>query len=189
MQIKKRIEQSSVLLNKLHSDEKLIQIIEDVIRAAAGVFHQGGRMLLCGNGGSAADAQHIAAELSGRFKTDRPPLDAEALHVNTSYLTAVANDYGFDVVYERLVQAKGREGDMLIAISTSGNSENIIKAMIAAREKNMIVVAMTGKSGGKMKDFCDFLINVPSDDTPFVQEMHIIVGHILCGEIEKLFVY
>jgi len=185
MQIQERIAQSVQVLNNLMNDLPLIKTIEDVGRAAVGVFHCGGRLLLCGNGGSAADAQHIAAELSGRFKLDREPLDAEALHVNTSYLTAVANDYGFDVVYERLVRAKGREGDMLIAISTSGNSENIVRAIDAAREKNMIIVGMTGQKGGKMVDLCDFLINVPSDDTPFIQEMHILVGHILCEFIER----
>jgi D-sedoheptulose 7-phosphate isomerase len=185
MQFKEKLEQSISNLQLFQNDEALLNTIRDVAAVSIEALKQGGRILLCGNGGSAADAQHIAAELSGRFKTDRKPLDAEALHVNTSYLTAVANDYGFDVVYERLVRAKGREGDMLIAISTSGNSENIIKAMIAAREKNMIVAGMTGKSGGKMKDLCDFLINVPSDDTPFIQEMHIITGHMLCEEIEK----
>jgi D-sedoheptulose 7-phosphate isomerase len=184
MNIKERIAQSVQVLQQLMSNEILTDTIEDVAKAASGVFYSGGRMLLCGNGGSAADAQHIAAELSGRFKIDREPLDAEALHVNTSYLTAVANDYGYDVVYERLVKAKGREGDMLIAISTSGNSENIIRAIDAAREKNMIIVGMTGHLGGKMADICDFLINVPSDDTPFIQEMHILVGHILCEYIE-----
>ncbi len=186
MNIAKRIQKLSDLLQKMQSDEKLTETIEHIARVSAGVFHQGGRMLLCGNGGSAADAQHIAAELSGRFKMERQPLDAEALHVNTSYLTAVANDYGYDVVYERLVWAKGREGDILIAISTSGNSENILRAIEAARGKNMIVVGMTGSRGGKMKEMCDYLIRVPSNDTPYVQEMHILVGHILCEMIENL---
>jgi len=186
MDISKKIQELSDALQALQSNQVLIDTIEDVIRAAAGVFHRQGRLLLCGNGGSAADAQHIAAELSGRFKIDRQALDAEALHVNTSYLTAVANDYGFDIVYERLVQAKGREGDMLIALSTSGNSQNIINAIHAAREKNMIIVGMTGQNGGKMKDICDFLLNVPSDDTPLIQEMHILIGHILCEHIEIL---
>jgi D-sedoheptulose 7-phosphate isomerase len=186
MNIQPKIKELSDALHTLQSDQKLIETIEDVIRAASGVFHRQGRLLLCGNGGSAADAQHIAAELSGRYKIDRHPLDAEALHVNTSYLTAVANDYGFDVVYERLVQAKGREGDMLIALSTSGNSQNIINAIHAARDINMIIVGMTGNNGGEMKDICDFLINVPSNDTPLIQEMHIMIGHILCEHIEIL---
>lgn len=186
MDIKKRIQELIDALEVLKADEVLTDKIRSVAMAAAGVFHQGGRMLLCGNGGSAADAQHIAAELSGRFKIDREPLDAEALHVNTSYLTAVANDYGYDVVFERLVRAKGREGDILIALSTSGNSENIIRAVNAAREKNMIIVGMTGKSGGKMKDLCDYLINVSSDDTPLIQELHIMIGHLLCEQIELL---
>jgi len=184
--IEDRIEQSVELLKRMQTDQMLLETIEDVARIAAGVLHNGGRLLFCGNGGSAADAQHIAAELSGRFKMNRQPFDAEALHVNTSYMTAVANDYGFDVVYERLVQAKGREGDMLVAISTSGNSENIARAIIAAREKNMIVVGLTGQSGGKIAEMCDFLMNVPSVDTPLIQEMHILIGHILCERIEIL---
>ncbi len=184
MKIQERITQSVEVLQKLRNDLSLHETIEDVARIASGVFFNGGRMLLCGNGGSAADAQHIAAELSGRYKMDREPIDAEALHVNSSYLTAVANDYGYDVVYERLLRAKGREGDMLLAISTSGNSENIIRAIQAGREKNMIIVGMTGQNGGKMKDLCDYIICIPSEETPVIQEMHILIGHILCEMIE-----
>jgi len=185
MQFKEKLEQSISNLQLFQNDETLLNTIRDVANVSIEALKQGGRILLCGNGGSAADAQHIAAELTGRYKIDRNPIDAEALHVNTSFLTAVGNDYGFDVIYERLVKAKGRKGDVLMAISTSGNSENILKAVHAARDKEMIVVGMTGKSGGQMKDICDFLINVPSDDTPFIQEMHIMIGHMLCEEIEK----
>jgi D-sedoheptulose 7-phosphate isomerase len=142
-------------------------------------------VLFCGNGGSAADAQHLAAELSGRFYTDRDPLFAEALHVNTSYMTAVANDYSYDVVYERLVKAKGRKGDVLIGISTSGNSVNIIKALEYANSIGMITIGMTGETGGKMKDHCKYLINVPSKDTPRIQEVHILLGHIICEIVEN----
>ena len=145
----------------------------------------GGKLLLMGNGGSAGDAQHIAAELTGRFYLDREPLDAEALHVNTSYLTAVANDYGYDQVYDRLVRAKGRAGDVLIAISTSGNSKNILLAAEAAKSIGMAVVGMTGKSGGHLNAVCDVLINVPDNDTPRIQECHIMIGHILCEFVEK----
>ena len=139
----------------------------------------------CGNGGSAADAQHIAAELSGRFYYDRPPLFAEALHVNTSYLTAVANDYSYNEIYARLMRAKGRKGDVLVGISTSGNSENVIRAMKVAKEKGLINVAWTGETGGKMKACADLLINVPSTDTPRIQESHIMIGHIICEIVEQ----
>ena len=150
----------------------------------------GGKVLLCGNGGSAADAQHIAAELSGRFYYDREPLFAEALHVNTSYLTAVANDYSYDEVYARLVKAKARKGDILIAISTSGNSVNVIKALQTAKEIGVLTIGLTGISGGKMnnRSLCNFLFRVPSNDTPRIQEAHILIGHILCELVEqKLF--
>jgi D-sedoheptulose 7-phosphate isomerase len=149
------------------------------------VFKNDKKILLCGNGGSAADAQHLAAELSGRFYIDRPPLFAEALHVNTSYLTAVANDYSFDEVYARLVKAKGRPSDILIGISTSGNSSNIIKAIYAAKEVGMISVGFTGKTGGKMVGLCDYLINIPSQDAARIQEAHILIGHIICEIVER----
>ncbi len=147
-------------------------------------FQAGGKALFCGNGGSAADAQHIAAELSGRFYTDRPPLYAEALHVNSSYVTAVANDYGYDMVFSRMVQAAGRPGDVLVAISTSGNSGNILKAIEMASSKGMTVIGFTGENGGKMKASCDLLLNVPSTDTPRIQEAHILLGHIICEIVE-----
>ena len=142
-------------------------------------------MLLCGNGGSAADAQHLAAELSGRFYYDRAPLPAEALHTNSSFTTAVANDYSFEDIYSRAVHASGRKGDILIGLSTSGNSENIIRALKTAREMGILTVGMTGETGGKMKPFCDYLINVPSDDTPRIQESHILIGHIICELVES----
>ena len=147
-------------------------------------FENGGKILFCGNGGSAADAQHLAAEFSGRFYYDRPPLYAEALHVNSSFVTAVANDYSYDEVYARMIRAMGRKGDILVAISTSGNSGNILRAIDAALEVGMIVVGMTGKTGGLMKEKCAFLLNPPSTDTPRVQESHIMIGHILCELVE-----
>ncbi|HCL56745.1 MAG TPA: phosphoheptose isomerase, partial [Spirochaetia bacterium] len=143
------------------------------------------KILFCGNGGSAADAQHLAAEFSGRFYIDREPLDAEALHCNTSYLTAVANDYSYDEIYSRLVKAKGQKGDVLVGLSTSGNSKNIIKAIETANQIGMITVGFTGESGGKMKDICQYLINVPSNDTPRIQEAHMMIGHIICELVEK----
>jgi len=163
----------------------LLSAIEEVAAACINTFTNKGKVLFCGNGGSAADAQHLAAEFSGRFYYDRDPLDSEALHVNTSYLTAVANDYSYDEVYARLVRAKGNAGDILIALSTSGNSANIIKAIEAAHEKGMVTVGLTGQTGGKMHDICDLLINIPSTDTPRIQESHILVGHIICELVES----
>lgn len=159
------------------------------IRAAAdamlAAFRADGKVLFCGNGGSAADAQHIAAELSGRFYRDRPPLFAEALHVNSSFVTAVGNDYGYDEVFARMTEAAGRRGDVLVAISTSGSSPNILKAVERARQRGMAVVGMTGQSGGKMRELCDVLLNVPSAETPRIQEAHILIGHILCEIVER----
>ena len=163
----------------------LIATILKVAKEIVLAFKNDKKVLFCGNGGSAADAQHLAAELSGRFYFDREPLFAEALHVNTSYLTAVANDYSYDEVYSRLVKAKGRKGDILIGISTSGNSKNIIKAIEVANNIGMITVGMTGETGGKMRDICKYLINVPSKDTPRIQEAHIMIGHIICEIVEK----
>jgi D-sedoheptulose 7-phosphate isomerase len=143
------------------------------------------KVLLCGNGGSAADAQHISAELTGRFYKNRSPLFAEALTVNTSYITAVANDFSYNDIFSRLVMAKGRKGDILIGISTSGNSENVINAIKIANEMELITVCFTGKTGGKLRNLCKHLIEIPSNDTPRIQEAHILIGHILCEIVEK----
>lgn len=167
----------------LENDEllKTICLVADVIVKA---FKDGKRVYFCGNGGSAADAQHLAAEFSGRFYMDRKALPAEALHCNTSYLTAVANDYSFDVIYSRMIEGIGQETDVLVGLSTSGNSANIVKAFEAARQKKMITIGFTGESGGKLKDLTDYLINIPSTDTPRIQESHIMVGHIVCQLVE-----
>ena len=138
----------------------------------------------CGNGGSAADAQHLAAELSGRFYFDRQPLNAEALHCNTSYLTAVANDFGYDLIYSRLLEGTAKKNDIVVGISTSGNSKNIVNAFQTAKEFEMGIIAMTGEDGGDMKNYADILLNVPSKDTPRIQESHILIGHIICELIE-----
>lgn len=183
--IKARIKESIELKSKILENDELINTISCVANEIVKAFKEDKKVLLCGNGGSAADAQHIAAELSGRFYFDRPPLLAEALHVNTSYLTAVANDYSYDEVFSRLVSAKGRKGDILIGISTSGNSKNILKAIETANDIGMITLGMTGESGGKMKQLCRYLINVPSKDTPRIQEAHILIGHIICEIVEK----
>lgn len=167
------------------ADARLQQTIAEVVDVCTKAFQQGKKVLFCGNGGSAADAQHLAAEFSGRFYKDRKALPSEALHCNTSYLTAVANDYSYDVIYSRLVEGICEAGDVLIGLSTSGNSKNILNAFAVAREKKVITVGFTGASGGKMKESSDHLINVPSADTPRIQESHILIGHIICELVEK----
>ena len=170
---------------KLLEDANLLDKISKIADGMVNALQQGNRIYFCGNGGSAADAQHLAAEFSGRFYTDRDALPAEALHCNTSYLTAVANDYSYDVVYARLIKGIGIKGDWLVGLSTSGNSGNIIKAFEVAREKGIHTVGFTGETGGKMKETSDFLINVPSKDTPRIQESHIMLGHIICQLVEE----
>ncbi|MFM9008904.1 MAG: D-sedoheptulose 7-phosphate isomerase [Bacteroidota bacterium] len=184
-QIQRIIKSSIDAKLALHENTVLTARIAEAAARCADTLSQKGKILLCGNGGSAADAQHIAAELSGRFYTDRPPLYAEALHVNGSYMTAVANDYSYDVVYSRMVEAAGRKGDVLIGLSTSGNSGNVVKALETARELGMVCIGLTGDGGGKMAELCDIIINVPSKDTPRIQECHILIGHILCQLIEE----
>ncbi|MBV6425572.1 MAG: Phosphoheptose isomerase [Haliscomenobacter sp.] len=179
------ISDSIAVKQRLLEDEALVGRLQEVAEACIACFKADGKLLFCGNGGSAADAQHLSAELSGRFYKDRAPLFAEALHVNTSFLTAVANDYSYDEVYARMVRAAGRPGDVLFAISTSGNSGNILRAVEAAKAQGMLVVGMTGASGGKMREACDYLLNVPSAITPRIQESHILMGHILCELIEE----
>ena len=156
------------------ANETLLQTVCDIVEKIVAAFKNGNRIYFCGNGGSAADAQHLAAEFSGRFYKDRKALPAEALHCNTSYLTAVGNDYGFDVVYSRMIEGIGEEGDVLVGLSTSGNSANIINAFEAAKQKKMITIGFTGLTGGQMKSVSDYLINIPSTDTPRIQERHIL---------------
>ena len=186
--IKKIILESIETKQKILLDEDLLNSIKNVVEKIVLAFKKNKRVYFCGNGGSAADAQHLAAEFSGRFYTDRKALPAEALHCNTSYLTAVANDYSFDDIYSRLIDGIGEEGDVLVGISTSGNSANICKALETAKTKKMFTVGFTGETGGKMKTLSDHLINIPSKDTPRIQESHIMVGHIICELVEeKLF--
>jgi len=184
-QISDILQRSIDIKKELLSDSNVIQIIAKVTELCTQCFKDGGKVLFCGNGGSAADAQHLAAEFSGRFYSDRDPLFSEALHVNTSYLTAVGNDYGYEYVYSRLIKAKGRKGDILFGLSTSGNSENIVKAFEQAQSQGVICIGMTGKSGGKMNNCNDYMIKVPSSDTPRIQECHITIGHIICELVEK----
>ena len=183
-QIKDIVQSSINVKQAVLADEALLKTVEDCIAVLVKAFKAGNKVLFCGNGGSAADAQHLAAEFSGRFYTDRDALPAEALHCNTSYMTAVANDYSYDVVYSRLVKGMGKKGDVLVGLSTSGNSPNIYKAFEVAKEKAMITIAFTGLTGGTMKSLSDYLINVPSTDTPRIQESHILLGHIICQLVE-----
>jgi len=186
--IKSLISASIEVKKQVLADENLQQTIETVINAITTAFQNGKKVLFCGNGGSASDAQHLAAEFSGRFYKDRKALPSEALHCNTSYLTAVANDYSYDVIYSRLVEGICEEGDVLVGLSTSGNSKNILNAFVSAKEKKVVTVGFTGSGGGKMKDVSDYLINIPSTDTPRIQESHILIGHIICGLVEaKIF--
>lgn len=183
--IKDRILASIEVKQLLLNDQEIQQTISQIIEIITLAYRNGNKVLFCGNGGSAADAQHLAAELSGKFYIDRDPLEAEACHVNTSFLTAVGNDYGYNKAYARYVNSTGKKGDVLIGLSTSGNSENIIEAFIAGQKIGTINVAFTGKTGGKMKDYCNYLLNVPSLDTPRIQEVHILLGHIICEFVER----
>lgn len=183
--LKNTIQSSIETKQKIAADQDLLNRISKSIEVSISAFRDGKKVLFCGNGGSAADAQHLAAEFTGRFYYDRPPLFSEALHTNTSYLTAVANDYSYDDIYSRQVMAKAQAGDILIGLSTSGNSGNIVKAFEQAKKQGVITIAYTGETGGKLKDLADILINVPSDDTPRIQEAHILIGHMLCEEVEK----
>jgi D-sedoheptulose 7-phosphate isomerase len=184
-EIIKRIKQSINVKEQIIQDKYLLGKIETAATSITKAYQNGKKVLLCGNGGSAADAQHIAAEFSGRFYFDRAPLYAEALHVNTSFLTAVANDYSYEDVYARMIDASGCKGDILIAFSTSGNSSNILKAIESAKNKEMYVIGFTGQTGGKMQSLCHCLLNVSSSDTPRIQEAHITVAHIICEFVEK----
>ena len=179
--IKNSIDVKSALL----TDKNIISTINNVINIVTKAFENQRKVFFCGNGGSASDAQHLAAELSGRFYFDRDPLFAEALNVNTSYLTAVGNDYGYEYIFSRIIKAKGSRGDVLVGLSTSGNSENIIRAFKQAKSQGVITIGLTGQSGGKMKELSDYLIPVPSTDTPRIQESHILIGHIICEMVEK----
>jgi D-sedoheptulose 7-phosphate isomerase len=169
---------------QLLANESLVQQIQTVTDVITKAFQNGNAVYFAGNGGSAADAQHLAAEFSGRFYKDRKALPSDALHCNSSYLTAVANDYSFDVIYARLLEGLAKQGDVLVGISTSGNSGNIVKAFEMAKTIGVTTIGFTGQNGGKLKDLGDYLINVPSNTTPRIQESHILVGHIICELVE-----
>lgn len=183
--IKHILEASISTKQQLLQQAFILEQIQEAINLMVSCFQADGKVLFCGNGGSAADAQHLAAEFSGRFYLNRAPLFAEALHVNGSYLTAVANDYSFDEIYARILQAKGRKGDVLVAMSTSGNSPNVIKAIQQAKQIGLTVIGLTGENGGLMLDICDLLFKVPSSDTPRIQECHMLIGHTICQLVEE----
>lgn len=182
--IRSVVAESIAVKQAILGSESLLQTVAEVAGVCVNCLKQDGKILFAGNGGSAADAQHLAAELSGRFYVDREPLYAEALHVNTSYLTAVANDYAYEEIYARMVRAAGRKGDVLIAMTTSGNSKNILRAAEDAKKIGMQVIGMTGETGGQLAPLSNYLINIPSRTTPRIQEGHMLLGHLLCELIE-----
>lgn len=185
--IKDEINKTIETVQKLLSDKTTILLIEKIAKKGAEILRKGGKLMFAGNGGSAADSQHLAAEIISRLNYDRPALAAVALTTDTSALTAIGNDYGFEFVFSRQVEGLGNKGDLFFAISTSGNSPNILKAIKAAKAKGITVVGFTGETGGKMKDEdeCDYLFCAPSRETPKIQECHILVGHIICSLIEE----
>ena len=183
--IQESIEQSIAAKQAILADGEFLARIQKAADIIIASLQGGGKIHFCGNGGSAADAQHLAAELSGRFYYDRPPLNAEALHCNTSYLTAVGNDYGYEHIFARLLRGTAKKGDVLIGISTSGNSRNILEAYGVCKAMGISIISMTGETGGKMKEQYDLLLNVPSTDTPRIQESHIHIGHIICELVES----
>jgi D-sedoheptulose 7-phosphate isomerase len=182
--IKDIIGESVAVKTIVLNDPSLIGRVGQIVDLIVDRFRAGNHLYFCGNGGSAADAQHLAAEFSGRFYIDREALPAEALHCNTSYLTAVANDYSYDLIYSRLIEGIGKKEDILVGMSTSGNSINILKAFETAREKGITTIGMTGQGGGKLAALSDHLIDVPSKNTPRIQEAHMLLGHIICQLVE-----
>ena len=179
------IGESISVKQKILEDEGLLDLIHEVADECIAAFRKGNRVLLAGNGGSAADAQHIAAEFVGRYAFDRPGLPSIAFTTDTSMLTAIANDYGYDQIFCRQLEANGRKADVFIGISTSGNSPNVVAALRRARELDIITVGLTGQGGGVMQSLCDYCIQVPSMSTPRIQESHIMLGHIICGLVEE----
>ena len=182
--IGERLREAADLLNQVMADKNLRKDLAEVASVICRCFASGHKLLICGNGGSAADAEHLAAEFSGKFQKDRPPLNAEALHVNAAQLTAIANDLSYDRVFSRLVQAKGQNGDVLLTISTSGNSQNVINALEEANKREMITVLLTGKSGGSAAEKAQKTLCIPSENTARIQEMHLLFGHLICEMVE-----
>jgi D-sedoheptulose 7-phosphate isomerase len=183
--VAQQISDSISVKEAMLADPELLSQIEAVAELIIETYRNGGKVLIAGNGGSAADAQHIAAELVSRFSFDRPALPAMALTTDTSILTAISNDYGYESLFSRQLEANGRPGDVFIAISTSGNSPNVVRALTTAAEMEIVAVGLTGATGGGMADLCRYCLNIPSTDTPRIQEGHITIGHILCAGTEQ----
>ena len=181
------INESLTVKTRVLNDTRLISLVGDIVALVVDRFRQGKHLYFCGNGGSAADAQHLAAEFSGRFYINRDALPSEALHCNTSYLTAVANDFSYDLIYSRLIKGIGKPGDILVGMTTSGNSTNILNAFETAREKGITTIGMTGEGGGKLRALSDYLIDIPSRNTPRIQEGHMLLGHIICQLVEEAY--
>jgi len=179
------INDSISVKQKILEDAALVHSIQQVADECIEAYQRGNRVLLAGNGGSAADAQHIAAEFVSRYAFDRPGLASIAFTTDTSMLTAIGNDYGYDQIFRRQLEANGRQGDVFIGISTSGNSPNVLAALQCAQELGIVAVGLTGQGGEKMQAFCDYCIKVPSTSTPRIQESHIMLGHIICGIVES----
>jgi D-sedoheptulose 7-phosphate isomerase len=184
-QIRTIIQSSVSVKESILNDAGLLATVQEAVDVITTAFKNGHKVLFCGNGGSAADAQHLAAEFSGRFYIDREALPSEALHCNSSYLTAVANDYSYEAVYARIILGIGKQGDVLVGLSTSGTSKNIVQAFEAAKQKGMITIGFTGATGGALKDLSDLLLNIPSTDTPRIQESHMLLGHVICQLVEQ----
>ena len=186
-QIETIIKESILVKNEILEDSKIKNTVNKSVDIIIEALKRGNKLYFCGNGGSAADAQHLAAEFTGRFYLDRQALPAEALHCNTSYMTAVANDYSYEDVYSRMIEGVSKPGDVLIGLSTSGNSKNIIKALKVAKLNKLHTISFTGLNGGLMKNHSDYLLDIPSENTPRIQECHILIGHIICQLVEKQF--
>ncbi len=183
--ISNQVKKSIDVKQKLLDSQELMNLVQEVALKCVEVYKNGNKTLIAGNGGSAADAQHIAGEFVSRFYFDRPGLASIALTTDTSIITAIGNDYGYEKLFSRQVQANGVTGDIFIGISTSGNSTNVIEALKECKEKGIITVGLTGEKGGKMSEMCDYCIRVPSNETPRVQEAHILIGHIICAVVEE----
>jgi len=183
--IENQVKKSYETKQAIYKDKELMELIQEVSKVVTEAYKKGNKTLIAGNGGSAADAQHIAGEFVSKFYFDRPGLASIALTTDTSILTAIGNDYGYEKLFSRQVQANGVKGDVFIGISTSGNSKNIVKALEECKAKDIVTVGLTGQNGGTMKELCDYCICVPSNETPRIQESHILIGHIICAVVEE----
>lgn len=183
--LSKQVKESYEVKKSILDNKELMNLIQEVSNKAVEIYKNGNKTLIAGNGGSAADAQHIAGEFVSKFYFDRPGLASIALTTDTSIITAIGNDYGYEKIFSRQIEANGISGDMFIGISTSGNSTNVLEALKACKEKGIVTVGLTGQKGGKMNELCDYCIKVPSNETPRIQESHILVGHIICAVVEE----